>query len=144
MPKRECVVRSLSRSPDDIVPIGTQRPSSMGASAHGRIWNRIHPPPYSRWIRTGDEVLFRENGDMFIVDRLKVRRHPRARSPPSTGQFIGRRLFGFVRNSSSAEGTKWPRRNSRDIFWTIPMSRMSVSSESQTNIVGRFRWHSSC
>ncbi|KAG9005382.1 hypothetical protein FRB95_004687 [Tulasnella sp. JGI-2019a] len=23
------------------------------------------------WVRTGDEVLFRENGDMFIIDRLK-------------------------------------------------------------------------
>ena len=24
------------------------------------------------WFHTGDEVLFRKNGDMFIVDRLKV------------------------------------------------------------------------
>ena len=27
---------------------------------------------YPRWIRTGDEVLFKENGDVYIVDRLKV------------------------------------------------------------------------
>jgi 4-coumarate--CoA ligase len=25
------------------------------------------------WLRTGDEVLFRENGDLFIVDRIKVK-----------------------------------------------------------------------
>lgn len=24
------------------------------------------------WLRTGDEVIFNEDGDMFVVDRLKV------------------------------------------------------------------------
>lgn len=25
------------------------------------------------WYRTGDEVIMRENGDIFITDRIKVR-----------------------------------------------------------------------
>jgi hypothetical protein len=27
-----------------------------------------------RWVRTGDEVMINENADLFVVDRLKVRR----------------------------------------------------------------------
>ena len=27
---------------------------------------------YPRWVRTGDEVLFKKSGDIYIVDRLKV------------------------------------------------------------------------
>lgn len=26
---------------------------------------------YDGWVRTGDEVVVRKNGDIFIVDRLK-------------------------------------------------------------------------
>ena len=31
---------------------------------------------FDRWVRTGDEVVFNEKGDMFIVDRKKVNSDP--------------------------------------------------------------------
>jgi len=45
----------------------------------GRVSSQISDVQHSylislflSWVRTGDEVMFAENGDMFIVDRLKV------------------------------------------------------------------------
>ena len=29
-----------------------------------------------RWVKTGDEVMFNENAEIFVLDRIKVRHRP--------------------------------------------------------------------
>lgn len=37
-----------------------------------RIFVAVTHRESGRWVRTGDEVKVDENGDVFVVDRLKV------------------------------------------------------------------------
>jgi acyl-CoA synthetase (AMP-forming)/AMP-acid ligase II len=45
----------------------------MGTIVKTDLTHGYLQPSFFRWVRTGDEVIIKEDGDVFIVDRLKVR-----------------------------------------------------------------------
>lgn len=50
-------------------------------SLHKSLFWNLRVLIFGRWVRTGDEVIVREDGEVFIVDRVKVcyfpQNHPR-------------------------------------------------------------------
>lgn len=44
----------------------------MGSSENTEDIHSYSSFKLCRWLRTGDQVFFKENGDIFIVERIKV------------------------------------------------------------------------
>lgn len=45
----------------------------MRCRSQADLQNRTKETFVDGWVRTGDEVKMARNGDMFVVDRLKVK-----------------------------------------------------------------------
>jgi 4-coumarate--CoA ligase len=69
-------VNYMSKALKRMSPVWTV--NTVHSSSNGRMYNLYLNNPqaneetfYDGWVRTGDEVVVKRNGDIFIVDRLK-------------------------------------------------------------------------